>query len=129
MFYCLNEEGIMRRGTWIIAAIMLFFAVCYSGDDRSLDILGMQVPIPGEYVLESLEYDKSIHAQVAAYLIKKPLGAVVSFYQSFLKENAFLVLGGVQPDGSFDASVKKDTVQFFLRIFTNKNSTMVQFIW
>jgi hypothetical protein len=78
MFYCLNEEGIMRRGTWIIAAIMLFFAVCYSGDDRSLDILGMQVPIPGEYVLESLEYDKSIHAQVAAYLIKKPLGAVVS---------------------------------------------------
>jgi hypothetical protein len=119
----------MQRRAFIVAVIMMFSAVCYAGVERSLDILGMQVPLPGEYVLESLEQDKNIHAQVATYLIQKPLGEVVSFYQSFLKENNFSVLGGIQADGSFDASVKKDAVQFSLRIFTSKNNTMVQFVW
>lgn len=119
----------MRRKTLIIGVIMLIFSVSCAGSERGVDILGMQVPLPGEYVLESLEYDNNIHAHVARYLVKKPLTEAVHFYTSFLAENGFSVLGGEQADGSFDASVKKDNVQFLLRVYIYKNMTMVQFVW
>jgi hypothetical protein len=119
----------MRKNFLLVSVMTLFLGLCATAVALNVDILGMKVPVPAGFILVSRGQDKSINAQVATYQGNLSVGEAVTFYKTFLEGNGFLVLGGEQPDGSFDASVKKDAVQFSLRIFSLKRMTVVQFIW
>lgn len=95
----------------------------------TLEIFGMQIPIiEGAKVVKDTA-GKSLKAKIANYITDKPLNEAVSFYKSFLKANGFLVIGGLEAQGGFNASVKKGNIQFSIHIYAEGGLTKIQFIW
>ena len=60
--------------------------------------------------------------------MNKPIKKVINFYTAFLKDNNFSIIGG-EEGPKFNASVKKGRTMFTLKISSDKNYTVVQFIW
>ncbi len=112
----------------VVTAFLLSIAV-YLYAAEAINILGTEVPIVSGAVLKASQSPANLNAQMATYIVNKPLDEVVDFYKAFFAANNFLILGGAKEDGSFDAAAKKDKTQFSLRIFAENNSTIIQFIW
>jgi hypothetical protein len=94
--------------------------------DPGIKISGIQIPLPER----SIQKDSRLtpQARIVTYAVNKPLDEVVRFYESYLKENGFIVIGGAQEAG-FNASVKKDSIMFTIRIYPQDGKTLIQFIW
>ncbi|MCX5705502.1 MAG: hypothetical protein NTZ92_05560 [Candidatus Omnitrophica bacterium] len=68
------------------------------------------------------------NASVETFTISKPLAEVVAFYSVYFKNNGFLIIGGEDSSG-FNASVKKDSSMFTVKIFVENGKTILQFVW
>ena len=71
----------------------------------------------------------SVKGHRAAFMVDKPLEEAIDFYKAFLEENGFLIIGGTESGGSFNAAVKKGNVQFSLRIYQESGHALIQIIW
>jgi hypothetical protein len=96
---------------------------------EGIEISGMRIPVVEDARLESKGRGDKINARVAVYKTARPLDEVVNFYERFLKEHDFLIMGGTDENGNFDVSVKKENTQFSLRIYAQEGETVIQFIW
>lgn len=94
---------------------------------EGVTIQGLNIPrIDGS---AKAEVKKGHGTTIYMYETARPLAEVVDFYRSFFKSEQCVLIGGVQADGSFDAAIKKDTVQFYLKITAAGDKTQARFIW
>ncbi|MDP2922396.1 MAG: hypothetical protein Q8O30_01570 [Candidatus Omnitrophota bacterium] len=120
------KNKILSTGLFLIFIISI--AISLYGNDF-INISGMQIPlVPGARAANNLTQE-SVQGKIANFTVNKPLAEVVNFYNSFLQANGFSVIGGQEASGSFNAAVKKDNVQFSLRIYSEGGFTYLQFIW
>jgi len=94
----------------------------------SVDVRGIKIPLIEGAVFQQEGQEKEAQAATLIYAVKKPMKEVISFYEKYLKDNNFLIIGG-RTDSGFDAAVKKDSSMFNLKIYPKGRETMVQFIW
>ena len=94
----------------------------------SIDIGALKIPIFEGAAFDKKEYKQDGRIAVSVYSVKKSLNEVISFYEKYLKENNFIVIGGRSGAG-FDAAAKKDNTMFTLKIYYANQKTIIQFIW
>jgi len=117
----------MKRKILFLVLVISVFLTSNLFAERSLKIGEMDIPlIDGASV--SIQKPQSANARIASYRIKKPLVEVISYYKSFLDDNGFLVIAGGENE-DFSAAVKKGDTMFTLKIYTDKDATVLQFIW
>ncbi len=119
----------MKARNLCVCAVFLstVSAPAYAAD--SITIAGEQIPlIEGAAPAQAAGAPRVGRATVAAYTTGKPPGEVITFYESFLQNAGFLVIGG-QEAGTYSVSVKKGDAQFSLRIYPAGGKTVIQFIW
>ncbi|MFH1398258.1 MAG: hypothetical protein ABIH27_06915 [Candidatus Omnitrophota bacterium] len=116
-------------------AILLFLILVYIGlfssavcADETINIMGVYIPIiaGAKPVKEGARLNPGIH--VVAFEVSRPLNEVISYYHDFLIGNNFLLIGGEERDG-FNAAVRKGESMFTVRIFSEVNKVIVQFVW
>lgn len=97
--------------------------------NEGIEISGMKIPVieGAGQVKEASRV--SVKGHIATFALDKPLEETVNFYKAFLIENGFLIIGGMESGGSFNAAVKKGDTQFSLRIYRERGHTFIQFIW
>ncbi len=116
----------MKSKIFVLTAVSLLLWVNFLYADSLIKIAGESIPlIEGAMMLST---EKTGVTTVLAYAVNKPLEEVAGFYQAFLKENGFMVIGGTQERG-FNVSVKKDKTMFSLQIYSQGPRTIIQFIW
>lgn len=93
-----------------------------------VEISGIQIPLIEDAVPIKGKGEQPANANMLVYTVDRPLSQVIKFYESFLKENDFSLIGGKEDD-SFNASVKKGETMFTLRIYSENQQTIIQFIW
>lgn len=114
--------------TRLVLIFIISVAISLYGSD-SVNISGMQIPLLEGAKPSGSFAEGSVQGKIASFTVNKPLVEVVNFYSSFLQANGFSVIGGEEASGSFNAAVKKDNVQFSLRIYSEGELTYLQFIW
>jgi len=118
----------MRRV--LLLSVGIFFAcIALAWAAHTLSIGDQDIPLIEGAVAVDERAQLPLKARCASYKIDLPLRVAVEFYSSFFNTNAFLVIGGIGSDGSFDASVKKESTHFTLRIFKEGGVTRLRFIW
>lgn len=118
----------IRLVSCAVLVVLLGIAACVYADD-ALNINGMNIPLISGSILESTRPPGDLNAKMARYKIGNPVGEVVGYYKNFLTANDFIIVGGEQQNQGFDAAVKKEKVQFSLRIFAQGGATIYEFIW
>lgn len=117
----------MKIKRYLFCALFIFiFATFLFAED--IEIAGLKIPLIEGAQLVKGEQRQRTQARIVTYTVDRPLSEVTGFYESFLKENGFIVMGGAE-EGGFNASVKKDEVMFTLRIYSQGERTVLQFIW
>lgn len=118
----------MRNKLLVWIAFLIFMQIISFLYAETVDILGMQIPLIEGAKLVKDEQEGSLKAKMVNYTVEKPLNEVVGFYQSFLETNGFRIIGGLEEGGSFNASVKRNDIQFCIRIYAQDGLTRIQFI-
>ena len=113
-----------------ILLIILFLCVVRLPDScggESVKIQGLDIPVMegSSRVVSGKEQGLTKYT----YDTESPLKEVITFYERFLHDTRCIIIGGVRPEGSFDAAVKKDAAQFYVRIVREKGKTRVEFVW
>lgn len=117
----------MKKSSLILAVIFGLVSVM-AAQAASIEISGLGIPlVEGAKAIQG-ESGRTKEAHIATYVSDKTLADVIDFYRTFFSENAFLVIGGMEDDG-FSASVKKDSGMFSIKIFSQNERVLVQFIW
>ena len=116
----------VRVSILIVAIFLSLTADLFAGEN--IVISGMQIPVMEGAVPIRDEPQRLGGMSLAAYLLDSTLDTVVTYYESFLKENSFAFMGGRQ-DGGFNASVAKGNVLFTLKISRKGRKTIIEFIW
>ena len=117
----------MKLRILLLGLLFIAFLLSYASA-ASVDVRGIKIPLIEGAVFQQEGPEKEAHAQTLIYAVKKPIVEVISFYEQYLSENNFLVIGGRTGNG-FDASVKKDSSMFDLKIYAKGAETILQFIW
>ena len=112
-----------------IAMIFILFAFARATAGASIEISGQAIPLIEGSSEISVKAQETVRARIAVYSVNGPLSETVQFYKSFFEAEGFLLLGGDEPDGSFNAAVKKDSCQFSIRIYSDSGATRLQFTW
>jgi len=95
---------------------------------ESVRIAGIDIPLPqGALALPPAPSDAA-SARVSSYTVELTLDEAIGFYDSFLKERGFMVIGGKDEMG-YAVAVKKDAVMFAVNIYPQDNKTVIEFIW
>lgn len=110
----------------VLLLSLILSTALYAG--QAIEISGFGVPLIENAKPVPGEDKQTANFRLATYAVDKPLADVVQFYESFLKENDFLILGPEEENG-FSASVKKDNTMFTLKIYSENKKTIIQFIW
>lgn len=113
---------------WILTLFLGIFILNYAYAQEAINIGQTQIPI--------MEGAKSIQntaaqparASIVTYTMGQSLDSVIEFYESFFKNNAYLIIGG-KKDAEYNVSLKKENVMFTLRIYASGGKTIIQFIW
>ena len=115
----------IRRLVFILAAFILIVGSrAYAAE--SVNVSGVGLPlIDGAVHSGDMGVDS---ASVETFAISKPLAEVVAFYSAYFKNNGFLIIGGEDSSG-FNASVKKDSSMFTVKIFAENGKTILQLVW
>ena len=114
----------MKKRILFLAPFLILALIVSAAE--ALDISGVSIPIiEGSGRASDAGRD---NANVETYIVNKPLAEVVAFYASYFKDNAFLIIGGEDSSG-FNASVKKNAAMFTVKIYSQKDKTILQFIW
>ena len=120
----------MKQRILVMGLLCLVFLQAIAAQaDEVIEILGMKIP-----VIEGAEQVKetegvSVKGHIVTFTVEKSLGETVGFYKSFFEQNNFLIIGGMESDGSFNAAVKKGDTQFSLLIYGKNGHTQIQFVW
>jgi hypothetical protein len=94
----------------------------------TLMISGSEVPLVQGAVISNTQGSAG-SARIKVYSVERPLKEIIDFYEEYLRENGFQVIGGQGPEG-FNAAVKKEKTMFTLRIFSERDTrTIIEFIW
>jgi len=115
----------IRKAVFIFVVLILIvgskvFAV------ESVNVSGVSLPlVEGAVHSGDMGID---NASVETFTFSKPLAEVVAFYSVYFKNNGFLIIGGEDSSG-FNASVKKDSSMFTVKIFAEKGKTILQLVW
>lgn len=116
----------MKISLLIFCFVLSLFTTVFA--DGQIEIAGIAIPlIPGAKILEQSKAQPNA-MRIVTYFVQMPLAEAVSFYQSFLRQNNFLIIGGADNFG-FNAAVKKDAAMFTLRIYQGRQGTEIQFVW
>lgn len=119
----------MRNKILGLSLLFIFTGIILLYGSETIEISGIEIPIiEGAKLFRGLA-SEPVKGKVIKYAVAKPLSEVVSFYASFLKKNGFSVIGGLDSEGSYNASAKKDKTQFTLLIYAQNGLTRLQFIW
>ena len=115
----------IRRAVFIlVACILIVGSIAYAAE--SVNVSGVSIPLIGGAAHSG---DMGIDsASVETFVISRPLAEVVAFYSAYFKNNGFLIIGGEDSSG-FNASVKKDSSMFTVKIFAEKEKIILQFVW
>lgn len=117
----------IKNLVWVAVLFSSVLLTCLCAAEM-IEISGIQIPLIEDAVPVKGTEAQTTNAQIAAYAVDRPLSEVIKFYESFLKENDFLLMGG-REDDNFNASVKKGETMFTLRIYSENQQTIIQFIW
>ena len=112
----------------ILLGLVFILAFSTYQSAASVDVRGIQIPLIETAVLEQQAKEPQAQATTRIYAVKKPIDEVIRFYENYLQENNFLIIGGRTNNG-FDAAVKKDGSMFDLKIYPKGKETIIQFIW
>lgn len=112
---------------WFLILTLIFISNCLYAQE-AIDIAGAQIPIMEGAVSAQAEAVPLADTRIAAFTTEKSLDSVVIFYESFFKDNGYLVIGG-KSGGEYNASLKKENTMFTLRIYSESGRTIIQFIW
>lgn len=114
--------------TFFLCIVVMLCASCLLFAASSVEVAGLTLPlIAGAELLPSSASQSGV-THVITYSVDKPVADVVAFYQPYLLENGFTLIGGAEGD-NFNASVKKADTMFTVRIFSANQKTLLQFIW
>ena len=114
-----------------ILVLIAIFCLIFAGNlraDSTLVISGMQIPLMEGATPKQEAPQRLGGARVAVYSLDAALEDVVSYYESFIKDNGFAVIGG-RVEQEFNASVRKGDVLFTLKISPKGKKTLVEFVW
>jgi hypothetical protein len=120
------KNKVIGLGVFLVLIISLAVGL-YAND--SINISGMQIPLIEGARIANDSLQGPVQGKIQNFTVNKPLSEVVNFYSSFLQTNGFLIMGGQEASGSFNAAVKKGNVQFSLQIYPEGSSTRIQFVW
>ena len=118
----------MNRRIVFLSLSVLFFAVMSSFALESVRISGIDIPLPEGAEAVRIALPQSAQAKISSYEVGTPLYETVEFYERFLKENGFVIIGGMGETG-YSASIKKNAAMFTLNIYPRGDKTVIQFIW
>lgn len=120
----------MRVAGIVLLCVFLLYPLNTQAEKaRVIVVSGIELPLPEGATLLAGESRYPADPSIATYAVPGSLEETIVFYESFLKGNRFLVLGGRNGE-NFNASVKKGQVMCTLRIFRARNNrTIVQCIW
>jgi len=117
-----------KKIVFLAGSLFLFCCVYLYVYAETLLISGSEVPLIQGAVISDAQVPAA-SARIKAYSVERPLKEVIDFYQEYLRQNGFLVIGGQGAEG-FNAAVKKDKTMFTLRIFSERDTrTIIEFIW
>lgn len=118
----------MRIKTPILALLLYLIFFTYLYAEGIIEISGLNIPLIEGARVSHQGRQAEANATIVTYTVEKPLAEVIRFYETFLKDNAFLLMGG-EEEGGFNASVKKGNAMFTLKVYAQDQHTLIQFIW
>jgi hypothetical protein len=111
----------------LILCCLIAYLLSAWAQDR-IEIAGIEVPLfSGAHLVQSASA-RPAQARVVTYSVSRPKDEVSDFYLTYLNENNFLVIGGKE-EGGLNISVKKDLALFTLKVYAERDATIIQFIW
>ncbi len=117
------------RGIVIVSVALALGAGALAYAAGTVQVAGLALPLVEQATAVAAAESAGAGAHVARFETTVSVREATVFYEAFLGENGFLTIGGMQPDGAYDVSVKKDNAFFSLRIWAEKGKTIVHFIW
>lgn len=111
-----------------LTLVLGFFILSNAYAQEAINISGTQIPIIEGAKSIDREAMQPREARIATYATEKTSASVIMFYESFFKNNGYLIIGG-KKDDEFDASCKKENTMFTLRIYSKDSKAIIQFIW
>ena len=136
----------MKQRILVMGLLCLVFLQAIAAQaDEVIEILGMKIP-----VIEGAEQVKetegvSVKGHIVTFTVEKSLGETMAYepenligrtvnvsmsnLTGNLRMQNFLIIGGMESDGSFNAAAKKGDTQFSLLIYGKNGHTQIQFVW
>lgn len=112
---------------WALTLIAVLFVLSIVNAQETINIGGAEVPvIQGAISTQSTVQAKQL--RIVIYTTEASLESVVMFYESYLKNNEYIIIGGQKGD-EYNAACKKGSAMFTLRIYAQSGKTIIQFIW
>ncbi len=118
----------MKAKVPVILLLLLLLVLAALFAAESVKISGIDIPLPEGAKVVHIAPSEAAPARIASYAVEMPLDEAVGFYDRFLKENGFVIIGGMEETG-YSAAVKKGAVMFTLNIYPQGDQTVIQFIW
>lgn len=113
---------------WVLTLLISVFILNYAYAQEAINIGQTQIPIiEGARSIENIAAQPE-GARIITYATEQSSDSVIIFYETFFKNNAYLIIGG-KKDAEYNVSLKKEDAMFTLRIYAPSGKTIIQFIW
>jgi hypothetical protein len=112
-------------------SLALFYLLClltFAYASTMVRVAGIDLPLMEQVNTQARKISQGAQATVLTLVVHASADEAINFYDSYFKENGFLVIG--KKVGSvYNVSVKKGDSLFGVRIYTEDQKTILQFIW